>query len=142
MLLGAALFFLFSPRLPSHSRPPAMGSLAFALLLPTAIGFYDGFFGPGTGSFLVLSLVTLQGMELTAATARTKVLNFASNLASLAFFVFSDQILWQAGLIMAAGQALGARLGAKLVLQNGHRLIRPVLVAMSLALTVKVLAGH
>ena len=136
MLVGAALFFLFSPSLPRHAVQPRLSAGTYAVCAAFGIGFYDGFFGPGTGSFLVLSLVTLQGLELSQATARTKVLNFASNLASFAVFSFGGQILWGLGLIMAVGQAIGARLGARMVVRKGALVIRPFLVAVSLALTV------
>jgi len=139
MLLGAAVFFMFSPSVPQDGRLPKMTPRTYALFVALGIGFYDGFFGPGTGSFLVLSLVTLLGMDFGKATARTKVLNFSSNIASLAIFLFGGQILWGIGLIMAVGQGIGARLGSNLVLEKGSTIIRPFLVIMSLALTVRII---
>ena len=137
LLLGAAAFFVLAPA--SANPRPRLGENGY-LAVVLGIGFYDGFFGPGTGSFLVLSLVTLLGMELKAATARTKVLNFSSNIASLGVFLFSDQIIWRIGLVMAVGQALGAWLGSHLVITKGAAIVRPVLVIISLVLTARVIA--
>ena len=139
LLLAAAIFFLISPKLPENAQKPKINARIFALTIVPLIGFYDGFFGPGTGSFLVLSLVVLHGMELSQATARTKVLNFASNVASFAVFIFGGQIIWTIGLVMAAGQALGARLGTKMVLVKGAGIVRPFLVIISLALTLRLI---
>ena len=139
LLMGAALFFLFCPPPPPEGHPPRITPRTYGLIVPPLIGFYDGFFGPGTGSFLVLSLVTLLGLDLAHATARTKVLNFASNIASLAVFILAGHIIWTLGLVMAVGQAVGARIGTKLVLTNGASLIRPVLVLISLALTLRLI---
>ena len=137
LLLGAAAFFVLAPA--TANPRPRMGETGY-LAVVLGIGFYDGFFGPGTGSFLVLSLVTLLGMDLGAATARTKVLNFSSNIASLGVFLFSDQIVWRVGLVMAAGQALGAWLGARLVITKGAAIVRPFLIIISLLLTARVIA--
>lgn len=138
-LLAAALFFLVSPKLPKSAQNPKISARTYALTIAPLIGFYDGFFGPGTGSFLVLSLVVLHGMELGRATARTKVLNLASNLASFAVFIFGGQIVWTIGLLMALGQALGARLGTKMVLVKGAGIVRPFLILISLALTFRLI---
>lgn len=139
MLLGASGFFLFSPSRPQDHRPPRLTPQSYALFIAPGIGFYDGFFGPGTGSFLVLSLVALMGMDLGKATARTKILNFSSNIASLAVFLFGGQILWGIGMIMALGQSLGAQIGSHLVLKKGGAIIRPFLVLISLCLTLRII---
>lgn len=137
LLIGFALYFLFSPRvsdLDAHSR---IGPLPFALLVGGGVGFYDGFFGPGTGTFLAMGYVALLGYNLRRATAHAKLLNFTSNLASLLVFIAGGQVLWGIALIMAAGQFVGGWLGARLVLRHGSRLIRPVLVIASLAVSLK-----
>ncbi len=103
------------------------------------IGFYDGFFGPGTGSFFAIAFVTLRGFELRRATASTKVLNFTSNVAALIFFAIGGAPVWAVGLSMAVGQFLGARLGSNLVMAKGARLVRPLIVVMSTAISVRLL---
>ncbi len=139
LLIIVALYVLVSPRLGEvEAQARLSGALFVGLCLPL-IGAYDGFFGPGTGSFLALSFVALQGLTLRRATAHAKVLNFTSNIASLAVFVSGGHVVWLAGAAMAAGQLLGAGVGARLVIRVGARLVRPVLVAVALALAVKLL---
>jgi uncharacterized membrane protein YfcA len=139
LLLGAAVFLLCSPKLGTAARPPRLPPVPYAVLIAPVLGFYDGFFGPGTGSFMVIAQVTLLGLELTRATARTKVLNFTSNAASLVFFLFGGQIQWTVGLAMALGQTIGARLGSKLVIRTDAQVVRPLLVLISVALSLKLL---
>lgn len=108
--------------------------------IPT-IGFYDGFFGPGTGTFFALSYSKLRGFNLIKATAHAKLMNFTTNFVSLAIFIFADQIVWLAGLTMAAGQIIGARLGARSAVKNGVDFIRYltifICIAMSISLFLK-----
>lgn len=137
LIFAIGLYFLFSPKLGEQDRQKRISYVVFGLTAGFGIGFYDGFFGPGTGSMLSLAFVMLLGFNLTKATAHAKVLNFTSNLASLIFFLIGGQILWSVGLVMMCGQVLGASLGAKMVLTKGQRLIRPMVVLMSLMMTIK-----
>ena len=111
----------------------------FDLLFGLGIGFYDGFFGPGTGTFWTMAFVLGLGFNLTRATGYTKVMNFASNLSSLAFFICGGTVFVAAGLVMGFGQWVGARLGSRMVITRGTRFIRPVFLAVVLALTLKLL---
>ena len=104
------------------------------------IGFYDGFFGPGAGSFFALALVTLMGMGLTRATAHTKALNFSSNLVSVVVFAIGGHVLWAVGLIMAAGQVMGGWMGSHAAMRFGPRLIRPLLVVICIGMVIKLLS--
>ena len=108
-------------------------------LFGLGIGFYDGFFGPGTGTFWAMAFVVGLGFNLTSATGYTKVMNFASNLGSLVFFLIGGKVLFVAGLTMGAGQWLGARIGSRLVVKRGTNFIRPVFLTVVLALTLKLL---
>jgi hypothetical protein len=116
-----------------------IGAPAFLWGVVPLIGFYDGFFGPGTGSFFAIGYVALLGHTLRQATAKTKLLNFASNIAALSVFALGGNVGWLAGLAMGAGQLVGARLGSQLVIRRGAGLVRPLLVIMSLALTARLL---
>jgi hypothetical protein len=139
LLVGFALYFLLSPRvgdLPSRRR---LGLAAFGVLAGAGIGFYDGFFGPGTGSFFALAFVALLGCDLRQATAGSKLLNFASNLAALLVFAAGGHVVWTVGLAMAVGQWVGASVGAHLVIRHGARLVRPLLVGVSLLLSLRLL---
>jgi uncharacterized membrane protein YfcA len=133
LLIAFALYFLFSPRVSDLDSRQRLGEGAFALLVGTGVGFYDGFFGPGTGTFFAMGYVGLLGYNLRRATAHTKLLNFASNLAALAFFIAGAHVAWALALPMAAGQFIGAWAGSHLVLRHGTRLIRPLLVLAALA---------
>lgn len=139
VLLIVAAYFAFAPRLDSKSVRPRLGPVAFAAGVALPIGFYDGVFGPGTGSFFVLALVTLAGLGLVRATASTKALNLTSNLVSLAVFIASGHVVFSVGLPMALGQALGAKLGAHAAMAHGARLIRPLIVAVCCAIALRLL---
>jgi uncharacterized protein len=125
LLIVIAIYFALSPQLTNASKHPRIPLMAFTFGLAPAIGFYDGIFGPGTGSFLMLSLVTLIGLGIVQATAQTKLLNFTSNIASLLVFAFSGKIIWAVGLAMA--------------MKQGAKIIRPLLVLVCCAMAVKLL---
>jgi len=140
LLMAAALYTLLSPRMEDAATTPRLGESAY---LPVAgsIGFYDGFFGPGTGQFFAATLVAFRGLGLTRATGLTKLLNLASNAASLIVFAFGGQVLWLLGLCMGAGSMVGAMIGTRLATRHGAALIRPLLVTASLALTGRLVWG-
>ncbi|PVX31963.1 hypothetical protein C8D76_11712 [Pasteurella langaaensis DSM 22999] len=137
LVLMIGLYFLFTPTLGNSDRQQRLSYAAFAFTAGFGIGFYDGFFGPGTGSLFSLAFVTLLGFNLAKATAHAKVLNFTSNIASFIFFFIGGQMLWSVGIAMMIGQFIGANLGAKMVLSKGKTLIRPMVVIMSFIMTAK-----
>lgn len=137
LMLAIGLYFLFTPKLGEEDRQQRFSFVGFAFTAAALIGFYDGFFGPGTGSLFSLAFVTLLGFNLAKATAHAKVLNFTSNIASLMLFLIGGQVLWSVGLAMMAGQIIGGNLGAKMVLTKGKSLIRPMVVIMSFIMTAK-----
>lgn len=139
LLIGFALYFLLSPRVGDTDSNRRLSIHWFALSIGLGVGFYDGFFGPGTGSFFAIAFVALAGFNLAKATAHSKLLNFTSNLAALIFFAIGGKLVWSAGLCMAVGQFIGARLGSKMVIKQGGKLIRPLIVIMSLAMSAKLL---
>ncbi len=138
-LICIALYFTFAPKLTdadSHAR------LKFAAWVPVmgfVIGFYDGIFGPGTGSFLTMGFVTLFGLGLTRAAGNTKVLNLTSNLGALALFIPSGDVIWPVAFAMAIGQLVGGYLGALTGIRFGARLIRPMVVIISIVLALRLL---
>jgi uncharacterized protein len=139
LLIAIGIYTLLQPRLGCQDQEPRMSPHAFAALFGVLLGFYDGFFGPGTGSFWAVACVALRGLNLTRATAYTKAMNFASNLGSLLVFLGGGQIHFGAGLLMGLGQWAGARLGSRMVIRKGARFIRPIFVTVVLAITVKLL---
>lgn len=139
VLVGVAAFFALKRGLSDDDRAQRMKPLLFTLTFVPLIAGYDGFFGPGTGSFFMMGFVLLAGFGLLRATAHTKTLNFASNLGSLAVFSLSGSTLWMIGLAMGLAQMLGALLGARLAMRIGARLIKPLLVITSTALALRLL---
>ncbi|MEN8175555.1 MAG: TSUP family transporter [Pseudomonadota bacterium] len=139
LLIAFALYFLLSPTPGDEDRHRRIHHRSFALLVGTTVGFYDGFFGPGTGSFFTLAFLMLLGYGLPRAVAGAKLLNFTSNFASLAAFALGGHVLWLVGLTMGVGQAAGAYIGSHMAVRHGARLIRPLLVVTAVALSVKLL---
>ena len=141
LLLAVALYVITSPRMTdddAYHRVSARGYGPIAAL----IGAYDGFFGPGTGSFFTATLVGLRGVGLTRATALTKVFNLTSNIASVLFFALGGKMFWLLGLSMAAGAMIGGYLGSHSAIKFGARIIRPLLVTLSLGLTARLLWSY
>lgn len=137
LLGGIAVYVLISPKLGDQDARARLEPGAFAIGVGLSLGFYDGFFGPGVGSFLVFAHVLLLGYSLLRASAYSKVMNCTSNLVSLAVFILGGQVIWLVGFIMAGGQLIGAWLGSHLVIRQGGRIVRPLLVISSLAMTVR-----
>lgn len=139
LLIAMAFYFLLAPAMSAVDRKAKFGTIGISLIV-AAIGFYDGFFGPGTGSFLTLALVSLGGLGLVRAIAGTKLLNLATNVAALIMLIIGGHMLWALGLMMAAANVAGAQIGARLTIRYGGKGVRPLLVIMSLALTAKLLS--
>ena len=139
LLIAIALFFALKPNLDDVDRAQRMAPGAFTILIVPLIGFYDGVFGPGTGSFLMLAFVTLAGYGVLKATAHTKLLNFASNVGGFAAFAAAGVVSWQVGMLMGLAQLVGARIGAGLAMRRGARLIKPLLIVVCIALAARLL---
>jgi uncharacterized membrane protein YfcA len=124
-------------------RPPAVRLLAvthpwwLSALVALGIGAYDGFFGPGTGTFLIIAYTLIWRDPLDQASANAKVVNFASNLGALLTFALSGKVLWPLALPMIAGQAAGGWLGAHVTVRHGQGLVRVMVVLVSLALIAR-----
>jgi uncharacterized membrane protein YfcA len=163
LLVGIALYLGFKPDLGREERPSALaGGLlrwrasgwgggwishdarrearwVFAGGCGVLLGFYDGFFGPGTGSFWTIACLIGMGWNLLAATAYTKAMNLSSNLAALALFLITGHVRFGVGGVMAVGQMMGARLGAGVAVKGGARFIRPIFLTMVTLLAAKLL---
>jgi hypothetical protein len=96
----------------------------FGVFVGAAIGFYDGFFGPGTGSFLIFIFIGLFGFDFLAASASAKVINFATNLSAVAYFAATDHVLWRFAIPMAVCNVLGSVAGTRLALRQGNQFVR------------------
>ena len=129
-----AAYFLFYRSKEEGERKPVITNKKYNYSISPAIGFYDGAFGPGAGSFYALSGAALLGNNLVEATAKAKVLNFASNLAALLTFIVGGKVLWIVGGVMVVGTMIGAYLGSLAVINIGTKIIQPTIVIMSLAM--------
>ncbi len=139
LLILIALYLLFTPNMQEQCGPTRITEGMFGLTIGFSVGFYDGFFGPGTGTFFAMAFVGLLGCGLTMATARTKALNFSSNMASLILFALNGDVIWTLGIIAGIGQLLGARLGAHFVVSGGAKFIKPVVITISILISLKLL---
>jgi uncharacterized membrane protein YfcA len=126
LLIVVALYVFFVKDLglihqPKH--PPRKASW-LALVIGSILGFYDGFFGPGMGSFLIFAFVGILGFDFLSASASAKAINWCTNLASIIYFSATGQILYGVGIAMALSNVLGATLGARLAIRKGSRFVR------------------
>ena len=133
-LFGVAIYVYLNPTMGERAKPARMSVVSFALLFGGLIGFYDGFFGPGTGAFWTLAIVTLLGSELTRATAYTKAVNLASNVGAAGFLIWKGDVLWPVALVMIFGQLIGNYVGTGLALHRGAGFIRKVFLVVVVGL--------
>ena len=141
LLMAVALYVLVSPRMNDEDAHHRVSARAYSPI-GAAIGFYDGFFGPGTGSFFTATLVALRGLGLTRATALTKLFNLTSNIAAVLLFAIGGHMFWLLGMCMAGGAMLGGWIGSHTAMRFGASVIRPLLVTLSLALTARLLWSY
>jgi uncharacterized protein len=139
LLAAIVVYAIVRPRVGEQDCPPRLRADAFFALFGLGFGFYDGFFGPGVGSFWTIALVALLGYNFMKATAGTKVMNATSNIASLALFAANGQVNYSAGALMGAGQIVGARIGAGLAVRRGVRFVRPVFLTMVVLVMARLL---
>lgn len=137
LLAAVAVFFLVRRPAAPAGAAPRPRSAALAALVAGALAFYDGFFGPGTGTFLIALYTLLWHDPLDAASANAKVVNFCSNLAAAVSFAAAGLTVWSVALPMAAGQLAGSWAGAHLTIRRGQGLVRGTVIVVSLALVVR-----
>ncbi len=137
VLVAVALYFAFAPPIGESLSRARISPRVYALTLAPAIGFYDGVFGPGSGSFYMIGFLALAGFGLIRAIAGARIANFGSNGGALAIYALGGHIAVAPGLAMGLGCFLGARVGAHSALRAGARLARPLIVLMSCAMAVR-----
>ncbi len=139
LLLLVAAYVLIRKDFGSFHQPIPRGrrKTLLALAVGALIGFYDGFFGPGTGSFLIFLFVRLFGFDFLRASAVAKVVNVACNLAALALFAGLGHVFWMLGLLMAVCNIAGSLIGTRLALRGGTGFIRVIFLLVVGALILK-----
>ena len=142
LLICIIIYTIFTPNLGEIDKHARFNKNVFFVLFGLLLGFYDGFFGPGVGSLWALAFVVGLGFNLTKATGFTKVMNFTSNIVSLIIFAVSGNVVLIAGLSMAMGQILGAKIGSGLVIKRGAKFIRPVFIAIVILTTLKLICDR
>lgn len=138
LLIAVAIILTLQPRKPSDeavARTPHSANIAGAIAL--FFGLYDGFFGPGTGTFLIVTQVMFLHATLSEATADAKPVNLGSNVASLVTFTLKGTVVWSIALPMAIGNVAGGALGARMAMKGGDRLVRLAVIGVSLMLCAK-----
>ncbi len=138
-LIIVLLYTLFKPAAGDIHAPKlsARAQQIAAVSIGGVLGFYDGFFGPGTGSFILFAFVAILGFDFLRASASAKVLNVATNVAALAFFLPNGYIRYELAIVMAVANVLGSLVGVRLALRNGTRFVRVLFIVVVLALLGK-----
>lgn len=139
VLLAVAVYTFKKKDFGSVHAPVHSGAMEryLALGMGACIGFYDGLFGPGTGSFLIFLFVRFFGFDFLAASAAAKVVNVACNISALMWFGYSGHLLWQLGLLMAGCQIAGSLVGTRLALRHGSAFVRKLFLGVVSALILK-----
>lgn len=138
-LLIAILIFTFIKKdfgKNEQPKPLTAGLLSYLMILCTIIGFYDGFFGPGTGSFL-LFVFLFTGISFVSAQANAKILNTTSNIVALIVFIKFGYVHYQYGFIMAVGGIIGAKVGTNVAVTKGSKFVKPIFLIMTVWLVFK-----
>jgi len=140
LLIVVAIYTWFKPDLGKFEnlRHLPRRRVQIAALAGVIIGFYDGIFGPGTGSFLMLILVASLGYAFITASAIAKVVNVATNVGAILVFGINGAVIWQIGIIMGVANISGAIIGARLAIKGGSTLVRKMFLLVTVALIVKV----
>lgn len=141
VVLPVVALVVLNPKL-FHDNPPKKAdrkALVISLVSAFLVGIYDGFYGPGTGTFLILAFTVFAKLDMTAANAQTKVINLTTNITSLVIFLANGQVLIPLGLAAAVCNMAGNYLGASLALTRGSRITRPVILVVLSLLFLKVL---
>jgi len=143
IVLGLLAFmFIYTLRKPDFGhihRPSRVGRREFllALVIGGGIGFYDGFFGPGTGSFLIFLFIRLFGFDFLRASASSKIVNWATNLGALCLFIPKGDVMFQFAIPMAAAQIAGSVVGSRMALSGGTQFIRKLFLVIVVVLIAK-----
>lgn len=141
LIIFVGIYTLFSKSIGAKNNFTGITkiNIFLGIILAFALGFYDGFLGPGTGSFLIFGLIWIYGFDFVTASGNAKILNFVSNITALILFAFNGRIEYLYGIPVAIFMIIGAQIGTKFALNKGIKVIKPIFIVMSLAVAVKML---
>ncbi len=139
LFVGVYSVFSKSIGVENKFKGTTKSNIILGIILAFSLGFYDGFFGPGTGSFLIFGLIKIFGFDFVQAAGNGKLLNFTSNITSLIIFAIHGEIYYLIGIPMALFMILGAKFGTSLAINKGSKLIKPIFITMSLAVAGKII---
>lgn len=139
LVIIIGLYTLFKRDLGLHDTFSGTTKMKIVLAIGVALilGFYDGFFGPGTGSFLIFALISIFGFDFKKASANSKLMNLTSNTTALFLFLYHGQIMFAVAIPMAISMIIGAKVGAELAIKKGATFIKPVFIIVSFSLVIK-----
>ncbi|WP_413701574.1 TSUP family transporter [Psychromonas sp. KJ10-10] len=140
LMVFITLYSIFSKSMKKpKATPPRISVKVFMICCGLSIGFYNGFFGPGTGSIWMIAFVILLGYTIKQSSIATKPLNLMGNFVSLLFFVALGAVDYSLGIVMGAGQIIGSIIGSKMVIKNGDKIVRPIFISVTLIMTCKLI---
>lgn len=141
LIIAIALYTLFSKKIGVENTFKELTSknILLGIIFSFSLGFYDGFFGPGTGAFLLFGFIKIYHFDFINATGNAKILNFTSNLTSLVLFALNKKIDYLIGIPVGLCMIAGAKVGSRLALNKGTQLIKPLFVTMSAGMVIKLL---
>lgn len=131
---------LFRDR-PSEKAVSRRRLYAVSIAAALIVGVYDGFYGPGTGTFLIIAFNIFAGMDVRKANGQTKIINLTTNVTSLVIFLVSGQVAVYLGLAAAACNMLGGYIGAGMMMEKGTKIVRPSIILVLLLLSIKIISG-
>lgn len=123
------------------NKPKRITQFIIAVLASFVVGMYDGFYGPGTGTFLILIYTGLVKLDLLTASGNTKLVNLASNITALVTFMCSDNIVYALGITASVFSIVGHYLGSGMVMKNGSKIVKPIIVVVIVLLLIKICVG-
>lgn len=145
-VLFVAAFFVLNRKLFGNTQKETElitgRTYVIAAVASLVIGFYDGFYGPGTGTFLIICLNVFGHLTVKKANAQSKIINLTTNLTSLTVFILNGQVVWAIGLAGAACNMLGNYLGSKLAITKGAKITRPIIITVLVILSIKIILGQ
>jgi uncharacterized membrane protein YfcA len=140
LILCVGVYSIFAPSLGQknlYNESPKKYSIFIGIVFSFLLGFYDGFFGPGTGSFLMFSLMKTFGFDYIHASGNARVLNFISNVTSLITFILHGKVLFLIGLPVGICMIGGSWLGSHMAIKNGNKIVKPIFAVVTISVAVK-----